>query len=358
MLDIIEVGNQCYVRADSSFADQQTRVLMSGNMFGVFDRRGDFRIILTKGQGLFYKEMRHLSRFALRLKEGQLLLLSSAVQLDNAVFGVDFTNGELEQSDQKTLPAGTLHFYRANFVWENCCYQRIEIHNYSIESIAVELIVDFEADFADIFEVRGHQRERRGQLLEPRVEESAVSLEYLGLDGVRRETRIELRGAPAVEETIVFLSEREAADQLLTRGSEMAKVEIDSSNERFNDWVHRSLADLRMLVATTREGIYPYAGVPWYSTIFGRDGIITALECLWACPEVAQGVLYHLAATQATAVDPGQDAEPGKILHEARQSEMARAGEVPFGRYYGSVDSTPLFILLAARISNAPGTGN
>ena len=377
MLDIIEVGNQYYVRAESWFADKQTRVLMSGDMFGVFDRRGDFRMMVAKEQGLFYKEMRHLSRFALRLKEGQLLLLSSAVQLDNAVLGVDLTNAELEQSGQKTLLAGTLHFYRANCVWENCCYQRIEIHNYSLESIAVEVIVDFGADFADIFEVRGHQRERRGQLLEPRVEESTVVLGYLGLDGVRRETRIELKGAPAVvlgnqmqipirlapgeqtnlairvlcssgDKTIVFLSEREAADQLVIRGSEIAKVEIDTSNEQFNDWVNRSLADLRMLVATTRDGIYPYAGVPWYSTIFGRDGIITALECLWACPEVAQGVLLHLAATQATAVDPGQDAEPGKILHEARQSEMARVGEVPFRRYYGSVDSTPLFILLAA----------
>ena len=173
MLDIIEVGNQYYVRAESWFADKQTRVLMSGDMFGVFDRRGDFRTIVAKEQGLFYKEMRHLSRFALRLKEGQLLLLSSSVQLDNAVLGVDLTNAELEQSDQKTLLAGTLHFYRANCVWENCCYQRIEIRNYALESIAVELIADFEADFADVFEVRGQQRERRGQLIEPRVEDSA-----------------------------------------------------------------------------------------------------------------------------------------------------------------------------------------
>ena len=94
--------------------------------------------------------------------------------------------------------------------------------------------------------------------------------------------------------------------------------------------------------------MYPYAGVPWYSTVFGRDGLITGLEYLWACPELAKGVLSHLAATQATAVDQSQDAEPGKILHEARQSEMARVGEVPFRRYYGSVDSTPLFVLLAA----------
>ena len=204
-----------------------------------------------------------------------------------------------------------------------------------------------------------------------------MDLGYLGLDGLRRETRVELSRPPSAitaqqmqvpirlapgeqtnltihvqcktgDEEIGFATEREAAAQLAVRGSEIAKVEIDTSNQQFNDWVYRSLADLRMLIATTSEGLYPYAGVPWYSTIFGRDGLITGLEYLWVCPEVAKGVLSHLAATQATEVDQSQDAEPGKILHEARQSEMARVGEVPFRRYYGSVDSTPLFVLLAA----------
>ncbi len=241
----------------------------------------------------------------------------------------------------------------------------------------LNLVLEFEADFADIFEVRGHQRKKRGQLLEPRVGAAAVALGYLGLDGLRRETRVELNGAPALittnqmrvplrlapgeqsniticvqcstgGETLGFCSEREAADQLATRGAEIAEVGLYTSNEQFNDWINRSVADLRMLVATIPEGMYPYAGVPWFSTIFGRDGIITSLEYLWVCPEIAKGVLSYLAATQATGVDPSLDAEPGKILHESRQSEMARVNEVPFRRYYGSVDSTPLFIFLAA----------
>ena len=102
-----------------------------------------------------------------------------------------------------------------------------------------------------------------------------------------------------------------------------------------------------MLITDTEHGPYPYAGVPWYSTVFGRDGIITAMECLWMNPHVALGVLGYLADTQADKDDPEKDAEPGKILHETRIGEMAAAGEIPFGRYYGSVDSTPLFVMLA-----------
>ena len=123
--------------------------------------------------------------------------------------------------------------------------------------------------------------------------------------------------------------------------------EITSSNSRFSDWIARSVSDLEMMIAGNPERNYPYAGVPWFSTVFGRDGIITALQTLWLNPSIAKGVLEFLAATQADKVDAVADSEPGKILHEMRRSEMAELGEVPFGKYYGSVDATPLFIMLA-----------
>jgi glycogen debranching enzyme len=377
MSEIVQTEKQFCLQAESLFAQEQMKTLMSGDLFAVFDRRGDFCTMGSNSQGLFYREMRHLSKLTLRLEEGALRLLTSSLRLDNAVLSVDQSNTELQRAGQKILNPGVLYFSRSIFAWLNGCYQHVEIHNYGGESIAVELILEFEADFADLFEVRGHQREKRGKLVEPLVTESSVSLGYLGLDGLRRDTRIELSGCSAAvsgdqirvpirlgpggqtsfsvrvqcssgKETSRFPSVQEAVNQLEIRGQEIARVEIQTSNERFNHWLKRSVADLRMLVVQTREGLYPYAGVPWFSTVFGRDGIITSLECLWFCPEIAQGVLSHLASTQATEVDPDRDAEPGKILHEARQSEMALLGEVPYHRYYGSVDSTPLFIFLAA----------
>ncbi|MFZ0730534.1 MAG: amylo-alpha-1,6-glucosidase, partial [Methylovirgula sp.] len=122
---------------------------------------------------------------------------------------------------------------------------------------------------------------------------------------------------------------------------------IASSNEVFNEGIRRAISDLYMLTTDLPEGPYPYAGIPWFSTVFGRDALITAMQTLWADPAITRGVLGHLAATQATSKDDAADAEPGKILHEARHGEMAALGEVPFRRYYGSVDATPLFVMLA-----------
>jgi glycogen debranching enzyme len=381
--ELSEIENQYCVRAQSSLADSQTKVLMTGDLFAIFDRQGDFWTRSIIEQGLFYKEMRHLSRLVLRLNDHALLLLSSSVRLDNGVFTSDLTNPELRLGD-RDLRQGSLHFSRSSFLSRDTCSQQVQIQNYDRDMVALELILELESDFADIFEVRGSKRERRGNLLKPRVEPSALTLHYQGLDGLLRETRIESSILPAAvslnqmripiklspgeqvelaigihcragAEANDFKAEISVSDLLAKRGDEVFEVDIHTSNEQFNDWINRSLADLKMLVTPTPDGLYPYAGVPWYSTIFGRDGIITALECLWMCPELAKGVLSCLSATQALETSSDRDSEPGKILHEMRQSEMARSGEVPFGRYYGSVDSTPLFVLLAAEYYRRTG---
>ena len=137
------------------------------------------------------------------------------------------------------------------------------------------------------------------------------------------------------------------------RRATLGITSIETSNNIFNEVLCQSMADLNMLMTETPEGRYPYAGIPWYSTTFGRDGLITAMQMLWIDPRVACGVLKRLARYQASAVDPLNDAAPGKILHEMRGGEMAALREVPFAQYYGSVDATPLFVLLAGLYSRA-----
>jgi glycogen debranching enzyme len=376
--DVIEHENEFYIRAESSLADTRTLVLLHNDTFAVFDRYGDIQPVGLGQQGLFHKGTRYLSKLEIDVSGHKPLLLSSMTSEDNVMVTVDLTNPDMEVTSGE-LKRGMLHIRRSKFLADSTCFDRIGVQNFGSRRAEVDLSFTFAADFKDIFEVRGKKRDRRGKDLPLETEKNGLVLAYAGLDDVTRKAVIRCSAASVRirnervtvpvrldpgEETVFTLDVICDEDGKKSNGirfgealrtvqaerddSPVAQVDIYTSNEQFNDWLNRSRSDLEMMLSQTEFGPYPYAGVPWFSTVFGRDGIITALELLWLAPAVAKGVLSYLAATQATSVDPEKEAEPGKILHEARHGEMAKLGEVPFGRYYGSVDSTPLFVLLAA----------
>jgi glycogen debranching enzyme len=367
-----------YILATESTADNINRVLKDGDTFAVFDRHGDIQATGLGQEGLYHEGTRFLSRLVFKLGNARPFLLNSVVTEDNSLFVVNLTNPDIYQRGQLMLPRGTLHITRTKLLRESTCHETLRFINYGLSSVEVYFSVEFDADFADLFEVRGMTRERRGVRKVGTIEADQLWFAYEGLDGVLRRTRIQCTSAPddltASWATFVqSLGPKEEKEFFLTYGCQInssafadvsyrqahSEVEvalqnlqaqgcqIRTSSVQFNEWLVRSSSDLHMMFTATPYGFYPYAGVPWFSTPFGRDGIITALEYLWVNPEIARGVLGYLAALQAKQRDPGRDAEPGKILHETRKGEMATLREIPFDLYYGSVDATPLFVMLA-----------
>ncbi|WP_372706736.1 glycogen debranching N-terminal domain-containing protein [Brevundimonas sp.] len=362
---------------------ERLMALKDGDTFVVADGWGDMK---GGADGLFDRDTRLLSRFVMTAGQTRPSRLSSGVGSDNVFFTCHTTNRPLPPMGKRSAPAGVIHMERRRFVRARRMFERVRMVNHGTEDLLLPLAFDFAADFADIFQVRGTLREKRGASETPTHDGRRVTFGYLGLDGVRRsgclafsEPPARLSGSRAEFMFSLPMGKRcdlyiecggdacEAPDAIRFRANAVdarlamrARCRRGTSvrgprSPRFNQWLDQSRADVALLTSDLPTGPYPYAGVPWFSTPFGRDGIITAWQLLWLDPSLAKGVLTYLAMRQATESSAFQDSAPGKIMHETRGGEMSALGEVPFGLYYGGVDTTCLFVALAGAYARRTG---
>lgn len=366
------------IEATASLTDKVLRTLKHADAFAVLDSRGDIGTSSDTAEGLYFRDTRFLSRFEMRLEGKPPLLLSSSAHENKAALSTELTNADFRLHGMR-IPKDTIFLHRTKFLWNATCYERISIRSYAPQPIRLRADFLFDVDFHDMFEVRGTHRPRHGKSTAYVTAPNTAEFHYVGLDRIHRRTVLQFLPRPVAIDvnraTIQFdVGPQQRASLFLTvrcvdesfptasptfffkayrdtrrvRRAATSKIAtVRSANKSFDEIFCRATADLYTLITWRDCDPYPYAGIPWFNTVFGRDGIITAMLTLWMDPSIARGVLRILAATQATQVDEKADAQPGKILHEMRYGEMARLGEVPFGLYYGTVDATPLFIMLA-----------
>jgi glycogen debranching enzyme len=354
--------------------------LKSRAVFACTRRDGDIRSGGASGEGLYAQDTRHLSELRLTVGGSAPVLLSSVMESGHHAV-INATNSALRSGGGGLVPQETLHVRRTVLVDDRLFY-RVRLRNFCPDAVTTVVDLALAADFADVFEVRRVDRRTSGRVLAPERVEAGVRFSYAAADGQRRHTLVELEPAPsrvriagerahvawdvhldagaAVTLLITVLTEdaegagaKPALEQTATKQAAAhaewvdACAQVNSDKTLFDRLIDASVRDLHALMMPVSEEQLPAAGIPWYVAPFGRDSLLTACESLMINPEVARGTLLALAGLQATADEPWRDAEPGKILHELRTGELARTGHVPHTPYYGTVDATPLFLMVA-----------
>ena len=377
--DDVLIGEHYYILASSVAADLPKLVLKHDDAFLVADRRGDFPNVPSEF-GFYVGDTRFLSLLELRLHGLRGIALNAGVSDDALEGAIDLTNPDMPLRPHVVLPGRSMRLSRRLTIYGRQLYHWMAVESFVHERHDLALTLSFAADFVDVFEVRGHPRTKRGQMLPREGDARLVRLSYRGLDGLVRTSTLAFDPPPdrldaAGAEYHLLLTPRDRIELSLVVSANVepdtppralafldaakrrrAPVErldreatrVRTNHDLFDHWLHRSRHDLHLLLTETPDGFVPYAGIPWYVAPFGRDALITALQLLPFEPEIARGTLRYLARLQGSVDDAFTDQEPGKILHEYRRGEMATCREIPFIPYYGSVDATPLFVMLAA----------
>jgi len=356
----------------------QPVVAKQGNLFLLSTDDGDIQA--NSEQGLYFHDMRYLSAETLRLNQDRpVSLLADATAGDRILF--QLTNSDLRDD------TGNVHLrkealgIRREMILDGEYTELITIQNYVAEPAELCLRLHYEADFADMFVVRGMHPGKRGKIHDPHWRGSALAFRYDGADGHKRTSTLHFSHAPDQRhgndltyrlslksqeqwqlkvrcelrdsEGSQLESRPNAAEGTLVADRKRAEAgalgggtQVETSNPLFNEIIARSFVDLHMLTMRQKDQVFFAAGVPWYVALFGRDSLVTALEMAAFEPEVGANTLRVLARHQGTKIDDWRDEQPGKILHELRVDELANLNEIPQTPYYGSVDSTPKFLIL------------
>jgi len=370
-------------------------VLKDQDLFFLCGRDGQVPLDGGHGFGLYYNDCRYLRGYEFRLG-GHKPRALIAIARKGLLGALQFTNPEFRTGDGRQVSPDDLglHLQRAMDANQRALKDEFVLTNHSREAVETSLSFVFRADFEDLFVVRGLAKPERGKLYPPEWDQGTLRFTYDGKDGICRTVQIRLSPAPEVAdgttarvdvrvpprgETDVELSVvvSEATERRVVRPSapsrgdaaelEHAKLEssdswledktaFDSDNRFLNAIVDRSLRDLHLLRSRIDGLEFFSAGVPWFATLFGRDALVTALQVLSYAPRMAESTLRLLARYQGNEVSEWRDEEPGKILHELRIGELAAINAIPHTPYYGTIDATPLFLILLCQ--HAAWTGS
>ena len=351
-------------------------IIKEGDLFLLTDQAGNITKDEDMQYGLYAKDTRFLSRYELFLDNVKPFILSS-METEDRIKKI-----YLIKANSKKIGSREVLIIREQIIFNGMVYDRILVKNYFSQPLVLKLILKVDADYLDIFQVRNYVKEKRlGAILNPSKVKNGIVLGYLGKDGVRRETIVEVLNKDGEiykdrielsfklkhkqeKEFTIGIIPRIKDQKLINKNmisfgraqkklkSNYKKWEEDSlivktDNKNFNQLINRSLSDLKLLLTDLGEGFIPIAGIPWYAVPFGRDSIITSLQTLTVNVKIAQGTLKTLARFQGEEVNEDREEEPGKIMHEIRFGELAHLNLIPHTPYYGTIDSTPLFLILA-----------
>jgi glycogen debranching enzyme len=353
------------------------RVIKENNVFLMTNKSGDIPTHDNLGLGLYTKDTRFLSRMEIFINETKPILLSSAAD-ENYLATIRLTNEHMEKEGELILWRESLEIERKRLIHNGGYYEQISLTNFFPKAIEFDFSILFDADFHDMFIVRGFQNGDVGKKTGVSCETGKLSIGYMGADEVKRETRISWNEPetrtddegkvhfkvglePKETKQITFfvapfinddgperLPIEEAINQLKLsyRKWNDQSTQVESDSKLFDKLYFRGVQDLRVLLTDLGYGSFPVAGLPWFAVPFGRDSLIAALQMLPLNPEIARGTLRTLASYQGTKVDEWRDEQPGKIMHEIRYGELANTNQIPFTPYYGTIDATPLFLVL------------